>query len=103
MIGTILFGIALGLTALSAAVQIVWLFRRGRALDPISHWLLAGSAALLVAVLVERSLAIGFPALTSTWESLAFYAAVVASLCFAYRLQRRLPVPWYPSSSSRPR
>jgi ABC-type transport system involved in cytochrome c biogenesis permease subunit len=92
VIGTILFSAALGLAALSAAIQVVWLFRRDRTLDPVSHWLLAGTAVLLVAVLAVRSFAIGFPALTSTWESLAFYAAVVAALCFAYRLQRRLPV-----------
>ncbi|OHD67556.1 MAG: hypothetical protein A2177_12310 [Spirochaetes bacterium RBG_13_68_11] len=91
MIGTILFSVALGLAALSAAIQAVWLLRRSRALDPVSHWLLAGSAILLAGVLVQRSIAIGFPALTSTWESLAFYAAVVAAVCFAYRLQRRLP------------
>jgi ABC-type transport system involved in cytochrome c biogenesis permease subunit len=92
MIGTILFSSALGLAVLSAAIQAAWLFRRDRAVDPVSPWLLAGSAVLLVAALVVRSFAIGFPALTSTWESLAFYAAVVAALCFVYRLQRRLPV-----------
>jgi ABC-type transport system involved in cytochrome c biogenesis permease subunit len=92
MIGTILFSAALGLAALSAAIQAAWLFRRGRAADPVSHWLLAGTAALLVAALAVRSFAIGFPALTGTWESLAFYAAAVAALCFAYRLQRRLPI-----------
>jgi ABC-type transport system involved in cytochrome c biogenesis permease subunit len=91
MIGTALFIAALVLAGLSAAIQAVWLLRRNRALDPVSHWLLAGSAILLAGVLVLRSLAIGFPALTSTWESLAFYAAVVAAVSFAYRLQRRLP------------
>jgi ABC-type transport system involved in cytochrome c biogenesis permease subunit len=92
MIGTILFTAAFVLAGLAAVAQAAWLFRRDRRLDPFSHWLLAGSAALLVATLVLRSFAIGFPALTSTWESLAFYAAAVAALCFAYRLQRRLPV-----------
>jgi ABC-type transport system involved in cytochrome c biogenesis permease subunit len=92
MTGTVLFGAALGLAALSAALQAAWLFRRDRTPDPLSHWLLAGAAALLVATLVVRSFAIGFPALTSTWESLAFYAAALAASCSAYRLQRRLPV-----------
>ena len=91
MIGNMLFIAALALAGLSAALQAAWLFRRDAAPDPVSHWLLAGAAILLAGALVERSLAIGFPALTSTWESLAFYAAVVAAVCFAYRLQRRLP------------
>ena len=91
MIGNLLFLAALVLAGLSAAVQAAWLFRRDAAPDPVSHWLLAGAAILLAGTLVERSLAIGFPALTSTWESLAFYAAVVAAVCVAYRLQRRLP------------
>jgi ABC-type transport system involved in cytochrome c biogenesis permease subunit len=91
MIGTALFVAALVLAGLSAVLQAAWLFRRDRAPDPLSHWLLAASAVLLAGVLVARSVAIGFPALTSTWESLAFYAAVLAALCFVYRLQRRLP------------
>ncbi|MCX7029907.1 MAG: cytochrome c biogenesis protein CcsA [Spirochaetes bacterium] len=92
MTGTTFFTTAFVLAGVSAAVQAVWLFRRDRALDPFSHWLLAGTAVFLAAALVLRSFAIGFPALTGTWESLAFYAAAVAALCFAYRLQRRLPV-----------
>jgi ABC-type transport system involved in cytochrome c biogenesis permease subunit len=91
MIRTLLFIAALVLAGLSAALQVVWLFRRDRAFDPVSHWLLAASAVLLAGVLVLRSLAIGFPALTSMWESLAFYAAVVEAVCFAYRLQHRVP------------
>lgn len=87
----ILFLAALVLAALSAVVQAAWLFRRGAPPDPASHWLLLAAAALLAATLVERSFRIGFPALTSTWESLAFYAAVVAVVVAAYRLQRKLP------------
>jgi hypothetical protein len=141
MIGNVLFTAALVLAGVSAAIQIVWLFRPGKAPaastdpnraeppeadipsnvprreknaavnttavdgggpaddvgeavpaavravieqhvhrpDPVSHWLLLGTAILLAGTLVERSFTIGFPALTSTWESLA------------YRLQRRLP------------
>jgi ABC-type transport system involved in cytochrome c biogenesis permease subunit len=90
MIGTALFIAALALAGLSAVIQAVWLLRPNRALDPVSHWFLAGTSALLVAALAVRSFAIGFPALTSTWESLSFYAAVVAAVCFAYRVQRRL-------------
>jgi ABC-type transport system involved in cytochrome c biogenesis permease subunit len=90
MNGTALFTAAFVLAIAAAAVQAAWLFRKDRATDPVSHWLLAGVAALLAAALAVRSFAIGFPALTSTWESLAFYAAVVAAVCVAYRLQRRL-------------
>ncbi len=91
MIGNVLFIAALVLAGVSAIIQIVWLFRRDRAPDPVSHWLLLAAAILLAGTLVQRSFAIGFPALTSTWESLAFYAAVIAAVGTVYRLQRRLP------------
>jgi ABC-type transport system involved in cytochrome c biogenesis permease subunit len=83
--------LAFGLVAASAVVQAVFLFRRDGSKDPASHWALAAAAALLLAVVVQRSLAIGFPALTGTYESLVFYAVLVCLLCLAYRLQGRVP------------
>jgi ABC-type transport system involved in cytochrome c biogenesis permease subunit len=75
----------------SAAVQAAYLFRRDGRLDPGSHWALFAAAACLIALIVHRSFTIGFPALTSVFECLAFLAAALCSLLGAYRLQRRLP------------
>ena len=74
----------------AAALQVAWLFRRDGRPDPLSHWALLAAAILIVADLIVRSLEIGFPALTSTYESLLFYAGALALLCFAYRIQSRL-------------
>lgn len=98
--------IALLLLAVATAVQVVWLFRKdagkgtvqaakqaagqGSPKDPASTWLLAAAAILLVVVTVQRSIAIGFVALTGTYESLMFYAAFVAALTAGYRLQKKL-------------
>lgn len=79
------------MVAMSAALQAGFLFRRNRRPDPVSHWILLGAAAALIAVVIDRSLAIGFPALTGTFESLVFYTILLCLLCFAYRLQHRLP------------
>ena len=83
--------IAFALVAVSAGLQAIFLFRRDRAPDPASHWILLGAAAALAAVAVERSIVMGFPALTGTFESLVFYAILLCLLCLAYRLQRRIP------------
>jgi ABC-type transport system involved in cytochrome c biogenesis permease subunit len=83
--------VAFVLVAVSAAVQAVFLFRRDGKQDPASHWILLAAAALLLAFSVQRSFAIGFPALTGTFESLVFYAVLVCQLCLSYRLQRRVP------------
>lgn len=83
--------IAFALLALSAAVQAVFLLKGGGRQDRASRWLLLAAALLLLATSVARSLAIGFPALTGTFESLVFYAALVCLVVFAYRVQGRLP------------
>ncbi len=75
----------------SAGVQAFFLLRRPARPDSIGPWSLLAASAALVASLVGRSLSIGFVALTSTYESLAFYAAAIAAVAFAYRFQRRLP------------
>jgi ABC-type transport system involved in cytochrome c biogenesis permease subunit len=82
---------ALGLIAVSAAVQAVFAFRKDRQPDPFSHWLLLTAAAILALLIALRSAAIRFPALTGTFESLVFYAALVCIVAFLYRAQKRLP------------
>jgi len=82
--------IAFALIALSAAVQAVFLLKGGGRKDRASRWLLLAAALLLLATSVARSVEIGFPALTGTFESLVFYAALVCLVVFAYRAQKRL-------------
>lgn len=75
----------------SAGIMALWLFRKDKAVDPISPWTLGLSAAAGLGAIALRSYQIGFLALTSTYESLIFYSAVVALLVLAWRLQKRLP------------
>jgi ABC-type transport system involved in cytochrome c biogenesis permease subunit len=81
--------IAFGLLVAAAPVQIAFLLRRRRGVDPVSHYLLAGAAALLLYVTVERSIRIRFVAVTNTFESLLFFAAAIAVVLFLYRLLAR--------------
>jgi len=80
------------LAGLSAAVQAAGLFRK----QPLPRGLAAGlnglPAVLLLLLLLLRSVTIGFPALTGSYESLLFYALCVLALAAGYDLQRRLPV-----------
>jgi ABC-type transport system involved in cytochrome c biogenesis permease subunit len=82
--------IAFVLILAAAAAQAAFLYRKGRKPDPASRWMLLAAALLLLLVSVMRSIAIGFPALTGTFESLVFYSLLVCALAFAYRSQRRL-------------
>jgi len=75
----------------SAAAQAFFLFKRTAKPDATGPWALLAAASLLVASLILRSVAVGFVALTSTYESLAFWAAAVGFIAFAYRYQKRLP------------
>jgi ABC-type transport system involved in cytochrome c biogenesis permease subunit len=88
---TILATLALALIALSAIIQAIYAFRKDGRRDPLSHFLLLGSAVILSALIALRSIAISFPALTGTFESLVFYSAVLCFVCFAYSLQRKVP------------
>ncbi|TFG82547.1 MAG: cytochrome C biogenesis protein [Spirochaetales bacterium] len=83
--------VGFALIAVSALLQIIRLFGRKDAPDPASHWLLAVAAFLLLAELVMRSIQVSFIALTSTYESLVFYAAIVILLVVGFRLQKKLP------------
>ncbi|MBU0926547.1 MAG: cytochrome c biogenesis protein CcsA [Spirochaetes bacterium] len=82
---------AFALFLASAAVQVVFIFKRNAGTDAIGPWILLAASASLLVALALRSLEVGFVALTSTYESLAFFAAVIGAVCFAYRYQRRLP------------
>jgi len=83
--------VAFFLLLLAAALQAASLFRGGSRSERLSPWPLGAAALLLLAFSVRRSLEIGFFALTSTFESLVFYAAATALLALAYRLQKRIP------------
>ncbi len=85
MLSTIAF-VAL---ALSCAVQAVFLLLGNSRKDYYSWPLLAAAGGLLVAELVRRSFAIGFVAITNTFEALALFAAAIALLLFAWRLVAR--------------
>ena len=87
MIGTITFIAILA----AAALQAVYVFRKDGKADPASPWLLGASALCFFGLTVERSFRIGFIALTSTYESMLFYSAIVMVLVVAYRFQKKLP------------
>jgi ABC-type transport system involved in cytochrome c biogenesis permease subunit len=71
----------------SAVIQIVFLLRKGRPQDPVSHWLLGLAALALLATLVVRSVQIRFAALTNTYESLVFFCAALCAVLFIMRLR----------------
>jgi ABC-type transport system involved in cytochrome c biogenesis permease subunit len=82
---------AFALFLASAAVQAFFLFKRSAKPEALGPWLLLAASALLLVVIALRSVEVRFVALTSTYESLAFWAAVVGVVAFIYRLQKRLP------------
>jgi ABC-type transport system involved in cytochrome c biogenesis permease subunit len=83
---------ALFLLLASALLDAISLFRGGRGREKASTAILAAAAAALAAAVVARSVEIGFPALTGTFESLVFYAAATAAVGVAYRAQKRFSV-----------
>jgi len=89
--------IALILICLAAGLQAAFLLTKARRSDPASHWLLAAAAALLLATIVRRSIAIRFVAVTNTYESLVFFSAGIALLVFLLRCARgRASAPGLP-------
>jgi len=71
---------------LSLIMQILGLLRKE---VPFSFYLLAGTAALLFATTVLRSINMGFIAITNTYESIIFFSAVIALLLFLYRVRAK--------------
>ncbi|MFA6508211.1 MAG: cytochrome c biogenesis protein CcsA [Treponemataceae bacterium] len=90
MIPTIAFVLLIG----AIGAQVVTLFQGKRESDKISPLLLGATAVLLFTFTGMRSVEIGFFALTSTFESLVFYAAFIALLALGYRFQKT--APYYP-------
>ena len=81
--------IAFGLLILAAGIQIVYLLRREQKIDGFSHYIHLAAAALLLAVTIDRSIRIRFVAVTNTFESLVFFAAMIALVLFIYRLRAK--------------
>ena len=81
--------IALFLIGASAVVQVVFLLLPGDRREPASAVLLLCASALLMTVLVERSLRISFVAVTNTYESLLFFSAVTCLVVGILRLTVR--------------
>jgi ABC-type transport system involved in cytochrome c biogenesis permease subunit len=81
--------IAFVLLIVSAVIQVIYLLRSVRKVDGFSHYFLLAAAALLLAVTIERSIRIRFVAVTNTFESLLFFAAVIAIVLFVYRLRAK--------------
>ncbi|HOX91952.1 MAG TPA: cytochrome c biogenesis protein CcsA [Spirochaetales bacterium] len=75
----------------SALVMALYLFRKDAAFDRVSPWSLGLSSLCAFASLALRSMQIGFVALTSTYESLLFYASVITALVLLARIQKRIP------------
>lgn len=82
--------IAFFLLVSAATVQAGYLFRRDAKVDPVSPFIMTTSVVLLSGYMIYRSLHIGFIALTSTFESLLFYSAVIAAVGLVYRFQKKL-------------
>jgi ABC-type transport system involved in cytochrome c biogenesis permease subunit len=81
--------IAFGLLIVSAVIQVIYLLRRERQIDPFSHYILLAAAVLLLAVTIDRSIRIRFVAVTNTFESLVFFSAAIALVLFVYRLRAK--------------
>ena len=80
--------IALILIVTAAVFQAGFLLRRENRRDPVSHWLLAAAALLLLATIADRSVKIRFAAITNTYESLLFFSAAICAVLFALRIAR---------------
>jgi len=79
------------LLLVASAIQVIFIFRKSSKADPVSVWFLIASAILLIAVFIQRSITINYIALTGTYESLVFYAAVVVIINTVYRFQKKIP------------
>ncbi|MCE1206468.1 MAG: cytochrome c biogenesis protein CcsA [Spirochaetia bacterium] len=74
--------IAFALLIVAQILQSVSLFRTA-VKDRISPWLALGSGILLLVVVIQRSIAIKFFALTNMYESLLFLAMLASLMAFA--------------------
>ena len=74
----------------AVVIQVIFLFRKSQKADPVSGWLVVVSSVLLIGVTIQRSINIGYVALTGTYESLVFYALIVSILAAVYRVQKKI-------------
>ncbi len=74
---------------LAAATQAVFQLARPGRRDSVSRDLLLAAGLLLLAGIAERSLRIRFVAVTNTFESLVFFAGIIALVVFAYMVRSR--------------
>ncbi len=81
--------VAFILLVAAAVLQVVFIFRRDRRLDPASPHLLAAAAVALLSDIVRRSILIRFLAITGLFESLVFFSGVVALVLAVYRYVAR--------------
>ncbi len=81
--------IALFLVGLAAVFQAAFLLRRENPRDPVSPWVLAAAAILLLWTLARRSIRMRFIAVTTTYESLLFFCAMICALLFVLRRWKR--------------
>ena len=85
--------IAFGLQIAALAVQIVYLIGLKEREEKISRWIVGGSALLLLAGFIYRSIRIDFFALTNTYESLVFFSFCIAAIIVALGFMRRINAP----------
>ncbi|MEJ2662427.1 MAG: cytochrome c biogenesis protein CcsA [Spirochaetia bacterium] len=74
-----------------AAIQAVYLFTQKA--EPFSLFLLPAGTLLCIISLIDRSIRIGFPAVTNMYESLLFFAAATGTILSVYRLRRGMRIP----------
>jgi len=69
----------------AVSVQIIYVIKRDKKTDPVSHWLLLSSAVFLFLYTAVRSVVIGFLALTTIVECLVFFSGVSMLVLFMYK------------------
>ena len=84
--------IAFVLLVAAAIIQIVFLIRKKGNEDSISQYPILGAAILLFITIIIRSVQIQFVAVTNTFESLVFFAGVIAIVLFVYQFQKKFKV-----------
>jgi len=84
--------IAFALLIAAAIIQIVFLIRKKSSDDTISKYPMLAAAILLIITIILRSIRINFVAITNTFESLVFFAGVIAIVLFVYQLQKKFRV-----------
>lgn len=90
-IEALLANVAFLVFIVSAIGQALILITKKKKMTGSVIFLLFFAALLLLVSLVIRSFTINFIALTSSYESLAFYSTIIAIVAFAYSIQKKIP------------